>query len=358
MEYVFYASNEQKIGKRFSIRYGIRLPLWQDIGPTDVYYFDANYQVIDTIGYGTGVGYSIAFSPEPRLNIQYQINASSFVKASYCRTTQFLQLLSNSTSPFTSLEVWAPSGPNINPQPADQVAVGYFSELFRSRFTFSAEGYYKWFHNRPDYRDHANLLFNTLIEGELRFGKAWSYGIEIMFRKTTGKFTGWIGYTWSRAMIQTPGINNGNVYRANYDRPNDICLNISWNDKKHWILAANWIYLTGGIITTPVGFFYNNGSSIPVYGDKNNDRLPDYHRLDISATYVFNKPGNRFQHSLIVTLYNAYGRMNPFSVNFNKMMNDNGDFVVPFDLDGSYDLVPTSISLAGIIPSINYQFKF
>ncbi len=358
MEYVLYASNEQQIGKRFSLRYGIRLPLWQDIGPTDVYYFDGNHQVIDTIGYGTGVGYSTFFRPEPRLNIQYQIGAKSSVKASYSRTTQFLQLLSNSTSPFTSLEVWAPSGPNIPPQTADQVAIGYFRELFSSKYTFSVEGYYKWFHDHPDFRDHANLLFNPLIEGELRFGKAWSYGIEFMLRKTTGKLTGWIGYTWSRAMIQTPEINNGNFYPANYNHPNNICVNISWNDKKHWILTANWIYLTGGAITIPIGFYYNNGTSVPMYGDKNNDRLPDYHRLDLSATYIFNNPGNRYKHSLAVTLYNAYGRMNPFSVNFNKMMNDNGDFVVPSNLNGSYELIPTSISVAGIIPSINYQFKF
>ncbi len=358
MEYVFYASNEQLIGKRFSIRYGIRLPVWQDIGPTDVCYFDANHNVIDTIGYGTGNTYFTSFSPEPRLNIQYQINGKSSVKASYSRTTQFLQLLSNSTSPFTSLEVWAPCGPNIDPQTADQVAVGYFRDLSRSKFTVSVEGYYKWFHNHLDYRDHANLLFNTLIEGELRFGKAWSYGVEFMLRKTTGKLTGWIGYTWSRAMIQTPGVNNGNKYPANYNRPNDICINISWDDKKHWIFSANWIYLTGGAMTSPVGFYYNNGTSVPIYSEKNNDRLPDYHRLDLSATFVFNKPGNRYHHSLAVTFYNAYGRLNPFSVNFNKMMNDNGDFVVPSNLNGSYELVPTSISVAGIIPSINYQFRF
>jgi hypothetical protein len=358
MEYVFYASNEQRIGKRFSIRYGIRLPFWQDFGSTDVYYFDANHQVIDTISYGTGSVYATAFSPEPRLNIQYQINEKSSVKASYSRTTQFLQLLSNSTSPFTSLEVWAPAGPNIQPQIADQIAAGYFRELARSKLTLSVEGYYKWFHNHLDYRDHANLLFNTLIEGELRFGKAWSYGVEFMLRKTMGKFTGWIGYTWSRAFIQTPDVNNGMTYPASYDRPSDVCINISWNDKKHWILTANWIYLTGGAITSPVGFYYINGTSVPAYGDKNNDRLPDYHRLDVSATYMFNKPGNRYQHSVALTLYNAYGRMNPFSVNFNKMMNDNGDFVVPSNLNGSYELVPTSISVAGIIPSINYQFKF
>ncbi len=358
MEYVLYASNEQKLGKRFSVRYGIRLPLWQDIGPTSVYYFDANHRVIDTIGYGSGVAYSTSFSPEPRLNVQYQINEKSSVKASYSRTTQFLQLLSNSTSPFTSLEVWAPCGPNIKAQTADQVAAGYFRDFSHAGFTLSAEGYYKWFHDHLDYRDHANLLFNTLMEGELRFGKAWSYGVELMIRKTTGKLTGWIGYTWSRSMVQTPGVNSGNVYPANYDHPNDVSVNVCWDDKKHWVLAANWIYMTGGAMTSPVGFFYNNGTSVPIYGDKNNDRLPDYHRLDLSATYIFNKPGNRYHHSLGITLYNAYGRMNPFSVNFNKMMNDNGDFVVPADLNGNYELVPTSISVAGIIPSVNYQFKF
>jgi outer membrane cobalamin receptor len=358
MEYVFYASNEQRIGKRVAIRYGIRLPLWQDMGPTDVYYFDANHQVIDTIGYGAAVSYATYFSPEPRVNVQVQVGERASLKASYSRTTQFLQLLSNSTSPFTSLEVWAPAGPNIRPQTSDQLAVGYFRESAASKFTCSVEGYYKWFHNHTDYRDHANLLFNTLIEGELRFGKAWSYGMEFMLRKTTGRLTGWIGYTWSRAMVQTPGINNGNVYPAIYDHPNDICVNVSWEDKKHWRLTANWIYLTGGAITTPVGFYDVNGSSVPMYGDKNNDRLPDYHRLDLSATYVFSKPVNRYQHSLTVTLYNAYGRMNPFSVNFNKIMNANGDFVVPSDLNGKYELVPTSISVAGIIPSINYQFRF
>ena len=358
MEYLIYASNEQRIGKYFSIRYGIRLPVWQDLGPTKVCYFDANHQVIDTISYGNGVAYSTTFSPEPRLNIQYQINQKSTVKASYSRTTQFLQLLSNSTSPFTSLEVWAPCGPNIPSQIADQVAVGYFRELHKSKLTFSAEAYYKWFHDHLDYKDHANLLFNTLIEGELRFGKAWSYGVEVMLRKSLGNLTGWIGYTWSRAFVQTPGVNNGQVYRASFDRPNDVCINISYDTKKHWVFIANWIYLTGGAITTPIGFYYTNGYSVPLYGEKNNDRLPDYHRLDLSVSYVFNKPGNRYRHNLALTLYNAYGRMNPFSVNFNKMMNDNGDFVVPSNLNGTYELIPTSISVAGIIPSINYQFNF
>ena len=179
-----------------------------------------------------------------------------------------------------------------------------------------------------------------------------------MLRKNTGKFTGWIGYTWSRAFAEAPEINGGQSYPLMYDRPHNVSINLSFDDKKHWSFSAGWIFLSGAATTTPVGFFYYNGYSVPLYGDRNNDRLPAYHRLDLSATYIFNKPGNRYQHSLALTLYNVYGRLNPFSVNFNKMISDAGNFVVPANLEGNYELVPTTISVAGIIPSVNYIFKF
>jgi len=358
MEYVFYVSNEQKIGRKIYFRYGLRLPLWQDIGPTTIYYFNTLHQVSDTIHVGKNSTYATFISPEPRLLIQYSINELSALKASYTRTTQFIQVLSNSTSPFTSLEVWAPSGPNIQPQKADQYALGYYMKLFRSTLNFSSEIFYKRFYNHIDYTDHANMLYNPLIEGELRFGKAYSYGIEIMLRKPEGKFTGWIGYTYSRAFIQTDGVNSGQIYPAFYDRPHDVCINLSYNTNKHWAFSANWMLLSGAAITTPIGFYSYNGYSVPVYGHKNNDRLPVYHRLDLSVTYNISKPNNRFQHSLILTLYNAYGRYNPFSVDFNKILTDNGEFVVPSNLIGGYELVPTTISVAGIIPSVNYIFKF
>jgi outer membrane cobalamin receptor len=358
MEYDFYISNEQSIGKKILIRYGIRLPVWQNFGPATVYYFNVNHQVSDTVNVGLNKNYSTFFRPEPRISVQYSFNDGSFFKTSYCRTSQFMQVLSNSTSPFTTLAVWTPAGPNIQPQTADQFALGYFRKFFKSRVNLSAELYYKYYSNNIDYQDHANLLYNPLIEGELRFGKAWSYGIELMLRKAEGNFTGWIGYTYSRAFIKTVGVNGDKTYPAAYDRPNDICINLSYNYKKQWTVTANWIYLTGGAITTPTGFYYSNGYSVPIYGDKNNDRLPDYHRLDISASYAFSKPENRYQHSLTITFYNVYGRFNPFSVNFNKIMNDNGKFVVPSNINGSYQLIPTTISVAGMIPSINYQFKF
>ncbi|MCX6252536.1 MAG: TonB-dependent receptor [Bacteroidetes bacterium] len=358
LEYVLYVSNEQKIGRNLSIRYGLRIPVWQDMGPASVYYFNNLHQVSDTIVVGNDKIYSWYISPEPRIHIDYAINQSSAIKASYNRTTQFIQVLSNSTSPFTSLDVWAPCGPNILPQKADQCSIGYYQKVHHSLVNFSAELFYKWFHNHIDYKDHANMLYNPLIEGELRFGKAWSYGIEFLVRKPEGRFTGWIAYTYSRAFVQTDEVNNGHTYPAYYDRPHDLCINFSYSSGKRWDFSAIWMLLSGGTVTTPIGFYYYNGYSVPLYGNKNNDRLPPYHRLDLSVTYHINKPENRFKHSVVLTLYNAYGRYNPYSVDFNKMMTTNGDFVIPANLTGEYELVPTTISVAGIIPSINYIFKF
>ena len=358
MEYVIYLSNEQQFGRKFSIRYGIRLPLWQDLGPTTVYYFNPNHQVSDTANISGNTSFATFFSPEPRINLTWAMNRKSSARLSYCRSTQFLQVLSNSTSPFNSLEVWAPAGPNIKPRKVDQVSLGYFRKILKNAFAFSAEAFYKQYYNNIDYKDHANLLFNPLIEGEIRQGNARSYGIEIMVRKPEGRITGWIGYTYSRAIINTPEVNNGQDYSASYDRPNEVFINLSYSDKKHWSFNANWIYLSGIAVTTPIGFYYINGYSIPEYGSRNNSRLPDYHRLDLSTSYTFNKPGNRFVHSLTITLYNAYGRMNPFSLSFNKISDGDGNFPVPSNINGDYSLIPTSISVAGIIPSINYQFKF
>ncbi len=357
-EYTLYLANEQNIGKRWLLRYGIRIPVWQDWGPTTLYSYDVNHTVIDTTSVGKNVAYSSFISVEPRVSVQFLVSERSAIKASYNRMTQFLQVLTNSVSPFTSLEVWAPSGPIIEPQTADQVSLGYSMKFLKPSLILSAEGFYKFFAHHIDFRDHANLLYNSRIEGELRFGKAESYGVEVMVRKNTGKLKGWISYTYSRAIITTAEVNNGKPYPAYYDSPNNVTVNLSYEANPRWAISADWIYMSGMPFTSPVGFIQDNGYTVPVFGSKNNDRLPDYHRLDLSVSYILNKPGNRYHHNLIFTLYNVYGRFNPFSVSFNKYEDSSGDFLVPSNLYGGYQLVPTAISVAGIIPSINYQFKF
>ena len=358
VEYALYLSNDQELSRKLFLRYGLRVVLWQDLGPTSVYFFGANHNVIDTAQVAKNTIYTSFLNPEPRLSLTFLLNQASSLKFTYSRTVQYLQVLSNSTSPFTSLEVWTPSGPNIKPQKADQLEFGYFRRQPGAHYDFSLETFYKRFYNQIDYRDHANMLYNPLIEGELRFGKAWSFGAEVLLRKTGRTFTGWIGYSYSRSFRQIEGINNNKSFRATYDRPHNVGVSMSYKPGSRWDFSAHWIYLTGSTFSSPTGFYTVNGYSVPVYGEKNNDRLPDYHRLDLSIAFLISKSENKYQHSLILTMYNAYGRHNPFSVNFNKIMNDNGDFVVPANRNGDYILIPTSISVAGIIPSLNYTFRF
>jgi len=357
-EIAIYAGNEQQIGQNFLARYGLRLTRWNDLGPTSVYFFDANHTVIDTIEVAGNTIYESFLNFEPRIGLKYKIDEYSSIQANYNHNVQHLQLLTNSTSPFTSLEVWVPSGPNIKPQQADQFSLGFFSKVIKRQFDFSIEAYYKRLYNQIDYTDHANLLINKLIEGELRFGDGWAYGIETLLRKNKGKFTGWITYTYSRSLKKIADVNLGESFPTAYDRPHNTGITLSYASGKHWNFSSHWIYLTGSPFSSPTGFYYINGSSVPVYGKKNNDRYPDYHRLDVSVTYALSKPEKRYQHNLMLTVYNLYGRHNPFTQNFNKIMDDNGDFVVPANLEGDVERIPTSISVAGSIPSLNYTFRF
>lgn len=359
VEYAFYIGNEQKIAQKIIARYGLRLPIWQDLGPATVYFFDGNYQVIDTFNAEKDAVYSSFVSLEPRINITYLISSRSSIKAGYSRTTQYLNEITNNISPFTSLSVWIPAGPNIEPRKADQYSVGYFTSLLENKFKLSAETYYKHFYNYIDYAPHANMLYNPLIEGELRKGEAWSYGLEMMIRKISGKFTGWIGYTYSRIFVKSPEVNNGETYRAFQDRPHHVTLFLSYDTWRRWTFSVNWILLSGAAISTPVSFYEYNGYDVPIYGEKNNDRLPTYHRLDLSASFRLNKDETaKFKHSVSINLYNAYGRTNPYFLSFNRIEDDNGDLVVPADHYNAQQRVPTELSVSEIIPSINYQFRF
>jgi hypothetical protein len=357
-ELAIYASNEQQLGQKFLARYGLRISRWNDLGPTSVYFFDGNHNVIDTIKVAKNTVYKSFLNFEPRISLNFAISENSSLHANYNHNVQHLQVLSNSTSPFTSLDVWIPSGPNIAPQKADQFSLGYFSKIFQRQFDFSVEGYYKRLYNQVDYKDHPNMLINKLIEGELRFGDGWSYGIETLLRKNKGKFTGWISYAWSRSMKQIADVNEGKIFPAAHDRPHNFCITLSYTTGKHWSFSTHWMYLTGAPFSSPTGFYYVNGYSVPVYGEKNNDRLPDYHRMDLSVSYALSKPEKRFQHNLVLTIYNAYGRHNPFSINFNKTQDDNENIVVPANLEGDVDRIITSMSVAGAIPSLNYTFRF
>ncbi|MBM3435183.1 MAG: hypothetical protein FJY07_03070 [Bacteroidetes bacterium] len=351
-----YFSREQSLTKKLSYTAGIRLSLWSDQGPSTIYSYDSNYLVTDTVTYGEGKSYKTYVNLDPRVSIKYLFDSTLSAKASFGIYHQYLNLLSNSISPFTSFELWLPAGPNIRPQRSDQAALGLVKYFRKVNLEFTAEAYYKAMRNQIDYEPHANLILNPLIEGELRFGTAKAYGIEFLVRRIKGRLSGWVSYTYSKVRMKIEGVNYNREYPPFYDRPHDLSLFLSYNFTRKINLSANWIYYTGSAITTPVGFYEFNGSAVPLYGDKNNDRLPDYHRLDLALTWTINKPERKFQHSLAFGIYNFYNRHNPVSFNFNKI-EDGNKFYVPANLYGTAEIVTTQTYLLGIMPSITYKFK-
>ena len=221
IESALYYGHEHKLSPFFSIRYGLRLSMYQNIGAETFYLFDDNYNLYDSIIYSSGQIFNTEVNLEPRLAMMYQLGATSSVKASYSRTVQYAQIASNATGglPF---DVWFPSSPNIKPQKCDQFAVGYFRNFRGNDIETSAEIFYKNLTDVIDFKDDAAFYGNVLIDGEVRVGRGRSYGAEFIIRKNYGKLTGWISYTYSRSFRTVKGISHDEEYSSPYDRPHCI----------------------------------------------------------------------------------------------------------------------------------------
>ena len=289
---------------------------------------------------------------EPRLAVAYSFNDNESVKLSYNRMAQYLHLITNTNSP-SPLDVWAPSGKYIDPQLLDQYAIGYFRNFKQDQYSLEVEAFYKSLQNRLDYIDGANLIANDAIEQVLLSGEGRSYGLEVLLRKNTGRLTGWLGYTLSNSEQRTPGrtpgepgINNSNWYPTPYDKTHDLSVTLSYDLSDKWVLSSNFVVQSGLPATFPTGQYRYEDLNIPVYGERNSDRLPAYHRLDISATYTPKKQRNsNFESSWNFGIYNLYNRMNALSLSFRE----NREL-------GRNEAV--RLSLFGIIPSVTYNFKF
>lgn len=357
-DFALYVSHEHQLSDRISLQYGFRLSTWQNIGESVEYTFDQDYNPVDTTRYEVGESYHSYANFEPRLGLLYRIGENSSLKASYTRTSQYIHMITNSVSPFTALEVWLPSGPNIKPQLADQFSIGWSKNWPLKGWHFQAEAYYRNMFNQIDYNPHAKMLLNPLLEAELRFGKARAYGLELYVKKSHGRLNGWMGYSLSKTKKQINDLYDNQTFPAFNDRPHELSLYLNYELRGRTRFSANWIFSSGAAITTPTAFYEYNGYTVPIYGDKNNDRLPPYHRLDLSFDIRLNKMESRFEHNLNISVLNIYGKKNPFSMNFNKILTDEGGFIVPGNLDKDYELVSSQIYLYKVIPSINYKFRF
>ncbi len=365
-ENAVYIDAEHKLNNKLSISYGARFSTFHRLGQNELNIYENNNPVIFNESIGiyekaepinietfkrSNVIESFA-NIEPRLAFAYQLNDVSSLKASYNRLSQYLHILSNTSSP-TPLDVWTPSGKYVKPQLLDQVALGYFRTFKDNSFSLEIESFYKKIQNRIDYIDGADLIANNAIEQVILNGEARAYGLEILFRKNEGKFKGWIAYTLSKSEQRTPGrtsietgINNGKWYNTPYDKTHDVSVTVNYKLNKKLELSSNFLFQTGQPATFPNGQYRYNGIVIPSYEARNSSRLPTYHRLDLALNYNPSpNSSKKFKGEWVFGVYNIYNRRNAANITFRENRNS-----------GTNEAI--RLAIFGIVPSISYNFKF
>jgi hypothetical protein len=345
LESGIYVSNDQIIGSRLTLKYGLRFSLYQNVGPGTVYGYDENFELSDSAKYSKAEFYKTYSGLEPRLGATFLLDEFSSLKASYAHSYQYLQLAQNSSAG-TPLDIWFSASPNVRPQVSDQVAAGYFRNFRKNTIETSVEVYYKNMRNSIDFKDHAELLLNKQLEGELRFGNSWAYGVEVMLAMPQGRLNGWVSYTYSRSWRKFEDINDGKMYPAPYDSPHDISIVLNFEATQRISLSTNWIYSTGKPVTFPTGRAVIDGVVVPIYSDRNAYRMMDYHRLDLSLTLHQKPNDNRFKWDLVFSVYNAYNRHNTWAINFTQ------------DKINPYVTYAEQTYLFGIIPAVTFNFNF
>ncbi|KLT66153.1 TonB-dependent receptor [Pedobacter sp. BMA] len=344
LESAAYVSDEWAVTEKLNLLYGIRLAAFSLMGPGNFSTYDASGNVISTRNIASGKFYKNYLNLEPRFSVSYLFNEQNSVKASYNRNTQNIHILTNATSS-SPTDQYVLSSNNIKPEIADQVALGYFKNLEENNYEFSGEIYYKWLQNQIDYKNAAQLLANSNVESELLYGVGRAYGLELFFKKKTGKLNGWIGYTLSRTERKFAELNNGNYFPSRQDRTHDVSVVGIYNMNKRWTFSSSFIYSTGNAVTFPAGKYTISGQTMYYYTQRNAGRMPYTMRLDLSATLEGKNKG-KYQSSWTFGVYNALARKNPYSIEF---INDPAN---------PSKTVAEQTSLFGMIPSVTWNFKF
>jgi len=366
IESALYINAEHKLTDKLTAQYGLRYSAFSRLGgqamvdyanDQPVVYnsvlgiYERGIEVGET-NYAKGDAVKRFGNFEPRVSLAYSLNDVSSVKLGFSRAAQYIHLLSN-TSSATPLDVWTPSGKYVAPQLSNQYAIGYFRNFKDKVYSMEVEAYYKNTDNRIDYIDGSDLIGQNTIETEILNGESRAYGLEFLLRKNEGDFTGWLSYTLSRSEQRTPGgtaggpgIANGQWYSTPYDRTHDFSISGAYKLNEKFSFGANLVFQTGRPVTYPNGQYEYEEISIASYSDRNSDRLPAYHRLDLSVNYKPNKkPNNRLKGEWVLGIYNAYNRKNAASISFGQNLES-----------GANEATRTAIF--GIVPSLTYNFKF
>jgi hypothetical protein len=325
MELALYADDEFKLNDKLTIQYGLRYTQFLNIGLSQIrkYQEGEPRSSITLVSSENKEGVAKMYGGfEPRITAVYLLNPVSSIKFGYNRTQQFLNLVTNNTTPLPTSR-WKISDENVLPQRSNFLSLGYFKTYNENVWEASLETYFRDTQNNIDYVSGANLQLNTAIETQFLQGRGRAYGAEFMISKKKGELTGWFSYTYARSFQLTNGlfaeqrINNGNWYASNFDKPHSVNVVLNATPDKHNSFSFIFAYNTGRPFSSPTGTYTLDGQQLPLYTARNNDRIPDYHRLDFSWTIT--NPSmreRRWEGSWIFTVYNVYGRANAYSVFF------------------------------------------
>jgi len=344
LELATYISHETDLTNRVKLNYGLRYSTYLHLGPSKVYTFNEDNFIINTKEYESGkiIGNYSGF--EPRISATFLLDETSSLKTAFSRNYQYIHLISTSTTS-TPIDVWLPTTDIVKPEIANHISLRYFKNFNENQFETSVEMYYKNLENQIEYENGADIYFNDQIESQLVFGKGRAYGIELYLKKNFGNLTGWISYTLSKTDREFPNINNGKSFSARQDRTHDFSLTAIYKLSKTWTLSANWMYYTGDAVTFPSGKYIVDGNVLNLYTERNGYRMPDYHRLDVGATWILSK-SNTSEKSLTFSLFNAYNRKNAYTITFQESESN------PLNTEA------VRLALFGIVPSVTFNFSF
>ncbi len=323
----FYVSDEMKVNELLSLTAGLRFSLFSYWGPGDVYTYNpgvpkSESEISDTTTYGPGNYIGTYPSLDYRMSARYILGSGTSLKAGVHRMTQFIHMVSNTTS-MSPTDIWVLSDNYIKPRYSDQFSLGIYKTLENMKMEVSVETYYKRLTNVIDYKGGAELIMNNHLETDILTGKGKAYGVELLLEKNSGALTGMMSYTYARVFHKVDGdsyeekINNGEYFRADTDKPHDFKFFSNYKVTRRLNVTANFTYNTGRPITYPIGFYYLQNSYRILYSKRNEYRLPDFVRLDLAATINGNLRLKKVNHSSFTfSVYNVLGRRNPYSIYF------------------------------------------
>ncbi|AGA79912.1 outer membrane receptor protein [Echinicola vietnamensis DSM 17526] len=360
----FFVSGELEVTPKLKVEGGLRWSLYAQIGKGAEYRYDEgpgreSGEIIDTVFYDKLRPMKFYQGKEPRIALRYKITDNVSFKSAYNRNYQYLQVASNSSAGLP-IDRWTLANEYIHPITSDQYSAGIYKTIQGGDWEVSLEGYYKEYDRIIDVKQGADVLFTDHLETEVLDGRGWSYGGEFLLKKNVGPTTGWFGYTYSRTFREIAGISEGKPYNPRYDRPHDISLVLQHEFSERLTANMTFVYSTGQAVSLPVGTYSVDNQEMPLYGTlRNEDRFPDYHRMDLAVTWKNKDKGKKWRGSWNVSIYNVYGRKNPYSYQFKDIVNN--DIHYDSDSDGMvYSRRPGVVMtyLFTFLPSISYNFEF